>query len=93
MVVVVGDANPGRATTAGNTYEKLLDERVSPCMRPLFTPSKDSLGEGMLLTGHDIRRIHGVIVLDEAKAIHQLHLGNGAGAMSLEVLEDIFLCH
>ena len=44
-----------------------------------------------MLTRNDIRRVHGVVILDEAKAIHELHLRDVAGAMGLEVFEDIFL--
>lgn len=42
-------------------------------------------------TWDDITRIHGVLVLDEAEAIHELDLGNLAGAMGVEVVLNIGL--
>ena len=47
--------------------------------------------EGGLHTRNDIARIHGVFVLDEAEAIHELNLGNLAGAMGVEVVLNIGL--
>ena len=44
-----------------------------------------------MLTRNDIRRVHGVVIFDEAKTVHEFHLGDVAGAMGLEVFEDIFL--
>ena len=43
------------------------------------------------LTRHHISRIHRIVILNESKAIHELHLGNVASAMGLEVFLDIFL--
>ena len=47
--------------------------------------------EGGLHTRDNIARIHGVFVLDEAEAIHELDLGNLAGAMGVEVVLNIGL--
>ena len=46
---------------------------------------------GVELTWHDITRIHGVLVLDEPEAIHQLDLHDLTGAMGVEVILDIGL--
>ena len=43
------------------------------------------------LTRHDIARIHGVLVLDEAEAVHELDLRDLAGSMCGEVLLDVTL--
>lgn len=43
-------------------------------------------------TWNDIAGIHGILVFDEAKAIHELDLGNLTSAMSLEVRLDVGLC-
>ena len=48
------------------------------------------LGSGR--TRYHIARIHGVLVLDEAEAIHELDLRNFAGAMGVEVILNIGLC-
>jgi hypothetical protein len=45
----------------------------------------------MTRTRYDIARVHGVLVLDEAKAIHELNLGDLAGAMGVEVVLNIGL--
>lgn len=42
-------------------------------------------------TRDNVARIHGVFVLDEAEAIHELDLGNLAGAMCVEVVLNIGL--
>ena len=42
-------------------------------------------------TRYDIARIHGVLVLDKAEAIHKLNLGDLAGAMGVEVVLNIGL--
>ena len=42
-------------------------------------------------TRNHVACIHGVFVLDEAEAIHELDLGNLAGAMGVEVILDISL--
>ena len=42
------------------------------------------------LTRDNISRIHRIVVLDEAKAVHELDLGNVASTMGLEVVLDIF---
>lgn len=47
-------------------------------------------GSGVL-TRDNIARVHVVLVLDEAKAIHELDLGNLAGAMGVEVVLNIGL--
>jgi hypothetical protein len=44
-----------------------------------------------LRTRDDIARVHVVLVLDEAEAIHELDLGNLAGAMGVEVVLNIGL--
>lgn len=42
-------------------------------------------------TRYHIARIHGVLVLDEPEAIHELNLGDLAGAMGVEVILNIGL--
>jgi hypothetical protein len=43
------------------------------------------------LTWHNIPRIHGILVLDEAEAVHELDLCDLTGAMGREVSLDIGL--
>lgn len=43
-------------------------------------------------TGNNITRVHGILVFNEAEAIHELHLHDLASAMSTEVILDIGLC-
>lgn len=43
------------------------------------------------LTRDDVSGIHRILVLDEAEAVHQLHLCNFSGAMSRKVSLDIGL--
>ena len=43
----------------------------------------------MALTRNDIFSIHGIFILDEAEAIHELDLLDGASAMSGEVFFDV----
>ena len=45
------------------------------------------------LTWDDVSSVHCVVIFDEAKAIHELHLGNSASSMCFEVFLDIFLCN
>ena len=42
-------------------------------------------------TRNDISSIHGVLVLDEAESVHQLDLGDLAGAMAGKVSLDVGL--
>lgn len=42
-------------------------------------------------TRNDVASIHGVLVLDEAEAIHELDLGDLAGAMAGKVSLDVGL--
>lgn len=44
------------------------------------------------LTWNDVARVHGILIFDEAKAIHQLDLCDLASAMGTEVSLDIGLC-
>jgi len=44
-----------------------------------------------MLTRDNITSIHGVFILDEAEAIHELDLRDFAGAMGSEVLLNIGL--
>lgn len=46
---------------------------------------------GSLLTWYDIARIHRILILDEAEAIHELNLGDLTRAMSVEVVFNIGL--
>lgn len=46
---------------------------------------------GRRLTRNDVSRIHGILVLDEAEAIHELDLGDLASAMGSEVAFNIGL--
>jgi hypothetical protein len=43
------------------------------------------------LTWDDILRIHGVLVLNKAEAIHEFDLGNLPGAMGVEVVLNVGL--
>lgn len=43
------------------------------------------------LTGYHIARVHGILVLDKAEAIHELNLRDLAGAMGVEVVLNIGL--
>ena len=45
----------------------------------------------IILTRHDIARIHSILVLDKAEAIHKLNFGDLAGAMGVEVVLNIGL--
>jgi len=38
---------------------------------------------------NDVSSVHGIFILDETKAIHELDFLNGAGAMSAKVLLDV----
>jgi hypothetical protein len=42
-------------------------------------------------TRHDITRIHGVLILDEAEAVHELDLGDLASSMGGEMLLNVTL--
>jgi hypothetical protein len=44
-----------------------------------------------LLTWHHVSGVHGVLVLDEAEAVHELDLGDFTGPMGSEVLFNIGL--
>lgn len=46
---------------------------------------------GVELTWYDITSVHGVLVLDESKAVHQLDLHDLTRAMGVEVVFDIGL--
>jgi hypothetical protein len=50
--------------------------------------------QGRALTegGDDVAGIHGILVFDEAEAVHQLDLGDLTGAVGLEVTFDLGLC-
>lgn len=51
---------------------------------------KRSAGEGRGgHTRYNVTSIHGILIFDEAKAVHQLDLRNLTGAMSTEVFLDI----
>jgi len=41
---------------------------------------------------YDITSVHGIFILDEAKAIHEFDLFDGASAMSSKVLLDVLFC-
>jgi hypothetical protein len=43
-------------------------------------------------TRNDITGIHGILVLDESEAIHELNLGDLSGAMGVEMGLDISFC-
>lgn len=45
----------------------------------------------MELTRNDVTRVHGILVLDEAEAVHELDLRDLAGAMGAEVSLDLSL--
>lgn len=40
---------------------------------------------------NDVARVHGILVLDEAEAIHELDLGYLSGAMGVEMILNIGL--
>jgi hypothetical protein len=42
-------------------------------------------------TWNDVTSVHGIFVLDEAKAIHELNLGDLASAMGVEMILNIGL--
>jgi hypothetical protein len=44
-----------------------------------------------VLTRDDVTRVHCVLVLDEAKAVHELDLGDLTGAMGVEMGLDLSL--
>lgn len=48
-------------------------------------------GEGHTKSWDDVTRVHHVLVLDEAEAVHELDLGDLAGAMGAKVARDILL--
>jgi len=43
------------------------------------------------LTGNDVAGVHGVFVLDEAEAVHELDLGDLTSSMAGEVVLDVGL--
>ena len=47
--------------------------------------------EAGIRTRHDVTRVHCIFVLDEAKAVHELDLGDLASAMGVEVVLNIGL--
>ena len=47
----------------------------------------------VLLTRNHVPRIQRIVVLDEAKAVHELHLGDVTSAILGEMGLDIFLRH
>lgn len=47
--------------------------------------------ESRQLTRNNITRVHGIFVLDETKAVHQLDLGDFASAMGREMGLNIIL--
>lgn len=48
--------------------------------------------KGLLkLTRHNVSCVHGILVFNEAEAIHELDLGNLAMAMRLEVVLNVLL--
>lgn len=49
------------------------------------------MGCGWTHTWNDITCVHGILVLDEAEAIHELDLGDFAGAMGVEVVLNVGL--
>jgi hypothetical protein len=62
--------------------------RVLPLLRHL----QDEVAiEPGIRTRHDIARVHRIFVLDEAKAVHKLDLGDLASAMGVEVVLNIGL--
>lgn len=50
---------------------------------------RDGRSAGGEHTRYDITGIHGILIFDEAEAIHQLDLRNLSGAMGTEVFLDI----
>ena len=70
------------------TYGRLREARlVSQRDRRRMEQNRD----GSLLTWDDIPGVHGILVLDETEAIHELDLGDLASAMRGEVRLDIGL--
>jgi hypothetical protein len=53
--------------------------------------TRSGLKEGRRFTWDYIPSIHGIFILDEAKATHQLDLRNLARAMTAEMFFDILL--
>lgn len=48
-------------------------------------------GLGGSLTRNDVARVHGILVLNEAEAIHELDFGYLPGAMGVEMILNIGL--
>lgn len=64
----------GRRRRQEFTYERLL--RMSDCHQWMRCLGAFGGGGRMRRTWDDISCIHRVIIFDEAKAIHELHLGD-----------------
>ena len=57
----------------------------------LIISKGQSMESDVKLTRNDVTRVHGILVLDEAKAVHQFDLSDLTGAMGLEVALDFCL--
>lgn len=64
------------------TYGKLVNNVISKTDLNLQLPK-------IVLTWYNIPRIHCILVLDEAKAIHEFDLRDLARAMAIEVIFNI----
>lgn len=71
------------------TYGRLL--RRGQSMLANGAAAKEQSWRGMTLTRNDVTGIHGVLVLDEAKAVHQLDLGDFTSSMGRKMSLDILL--
>lgn len=67
-------------TELTESYKRISELSVSACETATGLPTR-----------HHVPGIEGIIVLDEAKAIHKLHLGDSAGAILGKMGLDIFL--
>ena len=79
----------GWRTTYGKLQAVLADPTL--CLTCAGCAGWEAGRVGGLLTWNDIASIHGILVLNEAEAIHKLDLGDLAGAMGVEVVLNIGL--
>jgi len=76
------DGKPRIRAIPGPCYVRNAIVNVSEIHVKICEPSR---------TWNHIASIHGILVFDEAKAIHKLDLGNFTGSMSLEVRLNVGL--
>lgn len=92
--LAIGTRRRGRARGGGG-YRRLVlmtgegSRRTESCSPARLVSQTVSCGgvraRGGQLTRHNVTGVHGILVLDEAEAIHELDLDNLAGAMGRKV--------